>query len=175
MKCLLSFLILLLSGCSGLPHAMRDNSYSTTPLNVVKSNITNYINMPLRWGGTIINVVNEKDSSQIQALFYPISRYGRPRTARKTQGRFAMSSHLFLDPAIFKEGTEFTATGILSGEIKHKIGKKTLTIPLLTIEQIHIWPVQQHLDEQFYPYPGYYYPYNPYYRYRPYYRGYYYH
>lgn len=169
----LSF-ILTLSACSGLPHAMRDNSYSTTPLSLVKSNLPSYINMPLRWGGTIINVVNEKDSSQVQALFYPISNYGRPRTERKTEGRFAMTSHLFLDPAIFKEGTEFTVTGILSGEIKHKIGKKTLNLPLLSIEQIHVWPVQQQLNDRFYPYPRYYYPYSPYYRYGPYYHDYYY-
>jgi len=150
---------------------MRDNSYATTHLSLVKTNITAYKDMPLRWGGTIINVVNEKDSSQIQALFYPINSYGRPRVDRKTEGRFAMTSLEFLDPAIFKEGTEFTVTGILSGEVQQQIGKKTLNLPLLTIEQIHLWPAQQQLDDRFYPYPRYYYPY---YRYGPYYHDYYY-
>ena len=171
MKWLPLCFILFLSACSGLPHPMRDNSYATTHLSLVKTNITAYKDMPLRWGGTIINVLNEKDSSQIQALFYPISNYGRPRIDRKTEGRFAMTSPLFLDPAIFKEGTEFTVTGILSGEIKHKIGKKSLSLPLLTIEQIHLWPAQQQQDDRFYPYPRYYYPY---YRYGPYYHDYYY-
>ena len=151
---------------------MRDNSYATTHLSLVKTNITAYKDMPLRWGGTIINVVNEKDSSQIQALFYPINSYGRPRVDRKTEGRFAMTSLEFLDPAIFKEGTEFTVTGILSGEVQQQIGKKTLNLPLLTIEQIHLWPAQQQQDDRFYPYrpyPHYYYPYHRYYPYYDYY------
>ena len=171
MKWLPLCFILFLSACSGLPHPMRDNSYATTHLSLVKTNITAYKDMPLRWGGTIINVVNEKDSSQIQALFYPINSYGRPRVDRKTEGRFAMTSPEFLDPAIFKEGTEFTVTGILSGEVQQQIGKKTLNLPLLTIEQIHLWPAQQQQDDRFYPYPRYYYPY---YRYGPYYHDYYY-
>jgi len=151
---------------------MRDNSYATTHLSLVKTNITAYKDMPLRWGGTIINVVNEKDSSQIQALFYPINSYGRPRVDRKTEGRFAMTSLEFLDPAIFKEGTEFTVTGILSGEVQQQIGKKTLNLPLLTMEQVHLWPAQQQQDDRFYPYrpyPHYYYLYHRYYPYYDYY------
>jgi len=148
---------------------MRGNTYSNLHLSTVQSNIANYQNQAFRWGGTVINVVNEKDSSQIQLLFYPINRYGRPQTDRKTEGRFAITSPLFLDPAIYKEGTEITVTGILSGEIKQQIGKKTLTLPLLTLENIHIWPELQQIDNRvyLYPHPPYYFPY---YRYNNYYR-----
>jgi len=169
MKWFFIALILLLNGCSGLPKAMRDTSYSNIHLSVVKTDIASYINTPFRWGGTIINVLNEKDSSQIQLLYYPIGRYGRPLTDRKTAGRFAITSPLFLDPAIYKEGTEITVTGILSGEIKQKIGKKTLTLPLLKLEQVHIWPDYQEIDNRYYRYPPFRPYYYPYYRYSPYY------
>ena len=166
MKWLLASLILLLTGCSGLPSTMRDSSYLNINLATVKANIATYQNKPLRWGGTIINVVNEKDSSQIQVLYYPLSRYGSPRTDRTTEGRFAITSSKFLDPAIFKEGLEITVTGVLSGEIKQQIGKKLLTLPLLTVEKIHIWSDYNRVDDRYYP-QHYYYPsyhFNPFYR-----------
>jgi outer membrane lipoprotein len=165
MKWFIASLILLLSGCSGLPTVMRDTSYSNTRLSAVKMDISAYQNMSFRWGGTVINVINKKDSSQIQVLYYPISRYGRPLTDRKTEGRFVITSPQFLDPAIFKEGTAITVTGVLSGEIKQQVGEKTLTLPLLTIDNIHIWTDYSQTDDGFYPRHYYY----PYYRYDPFY------
>jgi len=168
MKWLLVTFLLFLTGCSGLPTIMQDSSYSNINLSTVKTNIPAYQNKAFRWGGTVINVSNEKDSSLIQLLFYPISRYGRPLIEKKTEGRFAISSPLFLDPAIYKEGTEITVTGILAGKIKQKIGKKTLTLPLLTVDNIHIWPPRSQIDERshippYYSFP--YYRYNSYYNY----------
>ncbi|NOQ76689.1 MAG: hypothetical protein GQ475_02630 [Methylococcaceae bacterium] len=161
MKWLLISLLFFLSACSGLPKPMRGNAYLNLHLNTVQTNMASYQNKAFLWGGTVINVVNEKDSSQIQLLFYPINRYGRPQTDRKTEGRFAITSPLFLDPAVYKEGIEVTVTGILSGEIKQLIGKKTLTLPLLSLENIHIWPELQQIDNRVYLYP--YPPHSPYY------------
>ncbi len=171
MKWFLISLLFFLNACSGLPKTMRGNSYSSLNLNTVKTNLANYQNTSFRWGGTIINVTNEKDSSQIQALFYPLSHYGRPLTDRKAEGRFAISSPLFLDPVIYKEGLEITVTGILSGKIEQQIGKKILSLPLLRMENIHIWPAQQQTDNRIYPYPLFYPYYFPYHRHN----GYYYH
>jgi len=161
MKWHLIFLLFFLAGCSGLPKPMRGNAYSNQPLSSVQTNIAHHQNKAFRWGGTVINVVNEKDSSQVQFLFYPINRYGRPLTDRKTEGRFAITSPLFLDPAIYKEGSEVTVTGILSGVIKQRIGKKVLTLPLLTLKDIHLWPEYQQIDNRVYLYP--YPPHSPYY------------
>ncbi len=166
MKWFLTFFIILLTGCSGLPSTMRGKAFSNISLATVNANPAVYQNKSFRWGGTIINVANEKDSSQVQILYYPLSRYGSPLTDRTTQGRFAITSAKFLDPAIFKEGVEVTVTGILSGEIKQQIGKKALTLPLLEVEKIHIWSDYNRRDDRYYP-QQYYYPsyhFNPFYR-----------
>ncbi len=113
--------------------------------------------MPFRWGGVIINITNEENTSQAQLLFYPLNRYGRPRVAREAKGRFAIARTKFLDPAIFKEGTEVTVTGILTKEVNQKIGKRVLILPQLDINHIHIWPKRQDHNDRFYPYPYYYY------------------
>lgn len=173
------FLVLLLfvflTGCSGLPKKMRHEPYSKTSLKEVKINLSSYQDQPLRWGGTLINVTNKESSSQAQILFYPLSRYGRPRTDRATEGRFAISYSQFLDPAVYKEGAEITVTGILSGNIKQTIGEKVLILPLLKATHIHIWPKYQRVDNRFQHSPYYYhpspyfYPPFPYYRYNDFY------
>lgn len=178
MKWLLSSFIFL-TGCSGLPAPMRDAPYHEVQLSEVSSNISAHKGQPLRWGGSIINVTNTENKSQAQILFYPLNFYGRPQTERETEGRFVISSTQFLDPAIYKEGSEITVTGILSKEIKQKIGEKYLTLPLLTIEHIHLWPKLQNIDDRYgrsylyyHNYPTYYY--NGSFPYRYYRRGFYY-
>lgn len=161
--------MLLLNSCSGLPTKMRGDSYSNIPLNVVKTNLAVYKNKSFRWGGTIVSVVNEKDSSLIQVLFYPIGSYDRPLVNKETEGRFAIVSHLFLDPAIYKEGMEVTVVGVLTGEIEQQIGNKILSLPLLAIEHIHIWPDYERVDNRGYFHPPFY-PYQyPYFRHGSYY------
>jgi outer membrane lipoprotein len=167
--------IVFLTACSGLPKKMRHEPYTRVSLKEAKTNLSNYQNKPLRWGGTLVSVTNKKTLSQAQILYYPINRYGRPNTSRKTEGRFAISQTQFLDPAIYKEGAEITVTGILSGNIKQKIGEKTLIVPMLKTSHIHIWPKHQQFDNRFqhYPYyhpsPYYYPPFPSYYRHNDYY------
>lgn len=171
-------LFAFLTGCSGLPVPMRDATFIEVQLGEVSSNISAYKGQALRWGGSIINVTNTENKSQAQILFYPLNFYGRPQTGRETQGRFVISSSQFLDPAIYKEGNEITVTGILSSEIKQKIGKKDLTLPLLTIDHIHLWPNFQPIDDGYYRHYPYYldrpYYYHGFYPYRYYRRGFYY-
>lgn len=151
------FLLLLLNGCSGLPKAMQDEPYTNVGLNSIQADFTTHKGKPLRWGGTIINVTNKENSSQAQLLYYPLNRFGRPRIG-ETEGRFMISRDQFLDPAVYKEGAEITVAGTLAGEIKQQVGKKTLTLPLLSIKYIHLWPERlRYYDEGYYPY------YHPYY------------
>ncbi len=164
-----------LTACSGLPKKMRHEPYTRVRLKEVMENPSTYQGQPLRWGGTLVNVSNKKSSSQAQVLFYPLSRYGRPRTDREAEGRFAISQPQFLDPAIYKEGAEITVTGSLSGDIKQKIGEKTLVLPMLKVSNIHLWPKRAQFDHRFqrnpyyYSSPYYYPPFPSYYRYDHYY------
>ncbi len=157
--------LFILSGCSSLPQTMRGNNFVEIPLTATTQQPTNYLNTNLRWGGTIINVSNKENGSRIYALYYPLVHSGRPETSNQSEGRFAINSTEFLDPAIYNEGAEFTVTGLFSGHIEQKIDQKTISIPLLKLKDIHVWPVRQQNEEYFYPYPHY--PiYHPFYRYR---------
>lgn len=168
MKWIIAPIIIFLSSCSGLPKVMQNTPYTDLSLSVVKTNISAYKDKPFRWGGKVINVINKENISQIQILFHPLDYYGRPRTTIPTEGRFAISSTQFLDPAVYKKDTEITVSGVLTGEIKQQIGEKTLVLPLLSVQNIHLWPKLQQYNDRYYPYYPYYPFYNYYYPYHPY-------
>ena len=162
---LFSIALIFLNGCSGLPKAMKNEPYKDVGLNTVKADFASYMEMPLRWGGKIINVTNKENLSQVQLLFYPLNRLGRPSITVKTEGRFMISANEFLDPAVYKEGVEVTVLGVLTGKIKQQVGEKILTLPVLSIKHIHLWPDRRQYDDN-----GYYYLRSPYYFPRSHYR-----
>ncbi len=146
---------------------MQDEPYTDVGLNVVKADFSAYKDMPLRWGGKIIKVTNKEDLSQAQILFYRLNSFGRPRVNIETEGRFMISGNKFLDPAVYKEGTEVTVSGVLARKIKQQVGEKTLTLPVLSIKHIHLWSEHRQYDDGYYLHSPYYYPYYfPYSRYR---------
>ncbi len=163
-------LFFLLTGCvSYLPKEISDVPYTQVSFAEVNANRSAYQGKSLRWGGKIVMVSNQENESQAQLLYYPLNRYGKPSIRGESKGRFAISRTELLDPAIYKEGTEVTVAGVLSGEVTQKIGKKKITLPLLKAIHIHIWPEYQEMHHRFQYYDTYHYapyPYSPY----PYYR-----
>jgi len=124
---------------------------------------------PVRWGGKIIDVQNEQTYSLVQIMYYPLNYYGRPKLAEPNEGRFAVKSPDFLDPAIYTKDAEITVAGTLKGDVEQIIGKKTLKIPLILSKVIHLWPEIER-NNAYYGYGGFGYGYPFYYGY-PYYWG----
>ncbi|BBL35619.1 hypothetical protein Nstercoris_01892 [Nitrosomonas stercoris] len=160
-----------------MPPDIRDFSAVDIPYQLVAQNIEAYQDTPIRWGGTVIAIENEADFSFMQVLFYPLSRNGYPQTNQAGAGRFAVTTSEFIDPALFTKGTEVTVTGVIKQSIERSVGNKTISIPLIAAEAIHLWPASYREDNLYWntryrygPYPGYYsYPffyrrhYDPYY------------
>ncbi|MEE9337405.1 MAG: Slp family lipoprotein [Methylococcaceae bacterium] len=169
---LFSIALIFLNGCSDLPKAMKNGSYTDAGLNTVKADFASYMEMPFLWGGKIINVTNKEDLSQVQLLFYPLNGFDKPQITVETEGRFMMSATKFLDPAVYKEGVEVTVLGVLTGKIKQQVGEKTLTLPVLSIKHIHLWPDRRQYDNGYYLQSPYYFP-RSHYRYDYYYDWYY--
>lgn len=165
--------LFFLGACTSMPPDIRDFSAMEIPYQTVSQNAEVHKDTPVRWGGTVIEVENEKDSSLMQVLFYPLDRSGYPETGKPGEGRFAIEISEFLDPAIYTKGAEITVTGTIKGSIERTVGNKTIHIPLITAKNIHLWPQTYREDSTYwnnryrYAPPGYYgYPffYNGYYR-----------
>jgi outer membrane lipoprotein len=167
-------LLFLLNGCTSLPPAVRDYPVREVSYQVVSQNIEAYKDVPVRWGGAIIDVENEKDFSLVQVLFYPLDHKGYPQINQKSEGRFVIESSEFLDPAVYAKDTEITVAGMLKGDIERTIGNKTIRVPLISATAIYLWPKDYRYN---YYGPGRYgYPPSPYFGYYGYpffFRGYY--
>ena len=179
MKHCLILLSVLLSACSNLPKTITQAPINDIQLTEVRGKTQNFLGGAVRWGGVIVKVENEQNTTGIQVLSYPLGRYGRPRVNKLDTGRFFVTSSQFLDPAVYITGTEITVSGVLSGEVEKKIGNKTLVLPMVDSKDLHLWPDYDRYGYRYYgygPYPynhfGYYYPgfyypgYRGYYRYR---------
>lgn len=173
---LLLFCLLWLAACTSMPPAIKDFPAIDIPYQLVSQDIDAYKDTPLRWGGTVIDVENETDSSLVQVLFYPLDRNGYPQISQTSDGRFAVETSEFVDPAIFTEDAEITVTGTLKGEIERMVGNKIIRIPLVSAATIYLWPKdyrgRRYAGDQRYRYPPSY-PYFGYYGHPFFYRGFY--
>lgn len=166
---------LLAAACAGLPPAVEHAPAIQIGYEQANRDITQYQDTPVRWGGVIIDVENEENSSLIQVVFYPLDFTGRPQLHKTGEGRFVIKSAEFLDPAVYAKDKEITVAGVISGKIERTVGKRTIHVPLISATAIHLWPTQSYDPRYYGPYPYYYgYPgYAPIYRggfYGPYFR-----
>lgn len=160
--------IFFLSACSTLPPAIKNAPAVDVSYPQASAGINSYTNIPIRWGGVIIDLQNEQTYSLLQVLSYPLNSNGRPSTDEPYQGRFLIKTSEFLDPAVYVKGREVTAAGVLKGDSEQQIGNKTLKLPLMASTVLHLWPeydVNRYYYGGYYPYywGGGYYGYNPYY------------
>ncbi|MGZ8195913.1 MAG: Slp family lipoprotein [Methylosarcina sp.] len=147
----------LLSACSTLPPAIKNAPLVDVSYQQASTSINSYKNVPIRWGGVIIDLQNEQTYSLLQVLSYPLDSNGRPSTDKSYQGRFLIKTSEFLDPAVYVEGKEITAAGVLKGDSEQQIGNKTLRLPMIESTVLHLWP--EYTTNRYY-YGGYgYYPY----------------
>jgi outer membrane lipoprotein len=173
--CLSLVLLFILSACSNMPTVIRDFTAVDIPYQLANQNVDSYLDTPVRWGGTVIEVENETDSSSVQILYYPLDRNGFPQTSYNGEGRFVVRTRNFLDPAILIKNSKVTVTGTLTGGIERTVGSKLIRVPLITSQAIYLWPKGYGINQAYglgrYPYS--YHPY-PYFGYHPFFlRGYY--
>ncbi|MFV2059713.1 MAG: Slp family lipoprotein [Gammaproteobacteria bacterium] len=149
---------------------------SVTSVPLQTSDLKQFIGETIRWGGTIIETKNSKDSSQIIILGYPLDNQARPKTRSRTNTRrFIANFNQFIEPTTYAKDTEITVIGKLARIEKSKIGEFNYEYPVVTVSAHALWRIA---DDYEYGgpyrydsyYPGYGYGYYPYYY--PYYWGY---
>lgn len=157
--------LFLLSACSTLPPAIKNPPAVDISYRQASAGIAQYQGASARWGGVVIDVLNEQNYSLLQVMAYPLNGNGRPDLDKAHEGRFYVKSPEFLDPAIYAKDREVTAAGTLNGDKELTVGKKTLRLPLIEAHTIHLWP--EYERPPYYYYNGYY----PYYYGYPYFWG----
>ncbi len=164
-------LILVLTSCAiSKPPSMLQLPDSAPLVPLQSTDLKPFIGETVRWGGTIIETKNGKDSSQIIILGYPLDEQARPKTQSRTNTRrFIASFKQFIEPNTYVNKTEITVIGKLDRIEESKIGEFNYEYPVVAVESHFLWRKSDvygdgpYRYDSYYPYYGYYPYYNPYY------------
>lgn len=165
-----SFSLILLVACSTVPPSISDSTVSPN-IAQVQTNPSSHIGQTIRWGGTINQLENFDEKTNIIVIARNLNRNGRPIDDHASNGRFIAEVKEFVDPEIYTKGREITVSGKIVEIRNIKIGEHMYPYPVVATETSHLW--REYRDNpypyNFYPYGYHGYPYFGYpfsYRYR---------
>ncbi len=132
--------IALLAACS----TSKPSLFATSANDITYQQLTQYVDQfqheMVRWGGVIVDVENAEDRARLTVVHFPLTRYGKPITSENSDGRFVVLSERFLDPIIYSKGKLITVIGQVDGSETQKIDKRTLTLPVILLQENYLWP-----------------------------------
>lgn len=151
--------VFVLSGCaSRIPQNISQAPTPDLALSEVIAQNNAQKNPPVRWGGSILNVANHSNETEIEILAKELGSSGKPVDGDVTQGRFLARVDGFVDPAVYAQGRMLTIYGLVDSVLTRKIGEKPYLYPVIKVQTLYLWP-----RESEYVYPDYYpYGYGPY-------------
>lgn len=156
MKALVSIFLLLLAGCSNVPVAIKTAPQPDWQLSQISGKAASHQGEAVRWGGQIVKVDNDDSGSLLHIAQFPLGSYGRPDNSEDSDGRFLARTADFIDPYIYKSGTLVTVAGHIAAEKNVTVDQKTMTIPVISINQIYRWTPRQYARDRYYDHPYYY-------------------
>lgn len=133
----------LMVACAATPK-FDESIYATglTPSEVV-AGIDAAQGDAVMWGGAIVNSVNTDKGTQLEVLAYPLNRQQRPNEKEPAWGRFLAVKDGYLETMDFAQGRQVTVIGTITGLQQGKIGDAAYTYPLVKIDDVFLWPVEQ--------------------------------
>jgi len=139
---LLLSLFILLSGCAHvISRDLMEKADPSLTFTEVLQNPNAYKDKTVLWGGEIIETVNQKDGTTLIEVFQrPLGWMEEPKVSLPSEGRFLILAKKHLDPNIFRAGLEITVAGEIQGENIRPLGEMGYRYPVLSGEQIHLWP-----------------------------------
>ena len=155
---------MFLSSCAYIPPALEGEQFIDIHPKSTTDMPDTYLGKPVRWGGVIVEVINNEQETWIEILALPLTDSAKPISDRQeSYGRFIAKTNEFLDPEVYQKGLRFTVTGTISNPIDGKVGERPYIYPTVLVDNSYLWPRRTH--HKHYVMPGYwYYGYHPYWR-----------
>ena len=136
--CLL-ILVFLLTACASNPVFDASQVDGTlTPTSVIGNPADSRGKLAL-WGGTILDVQNLKDVTQIELLAYPLGSSQRPQQNEKPLGRVLVLQPGFLEPTVYTQGKLLTVLGEVGDSQTGQVGETSYSYPVVVAQKIHLW------------------------------------
>ncbi len=119
-----------------------------TPTSVIANPVDSRGKLAL-WGGTILDVQNLKDATQIELLAYPLGSSQRPQQNEKPLGRFLVLQPGFLEPTVYTLGKLLTVFGEVGDNQQGQVGETSYSYPVILAQKIHLWSPKDASRTQF--------------------------
>ena len=134
---LIAIASVLLGACATVPKSLQGEYAKTTPRDALAVPPAG----PVRWGGEIIKVEPEADSTCFEILSRPLDVSARPmRSKDSSGGRFIACHAGFFEPELYARGRDLTVVGQITGSEVGKVGAFDYTYPRVAATSIHLWP-----------------------------------
>lgn len=146
MQLLLAGLVTVaLSGCVTVPDAIKGTS--PTPqqdLVRVMNAPTLYVGQEGRFGGKVINVINQQGKTRLEIASVPLDEGARPVLGEPSVGRIYADINGFVDPVDFRNQL-VTVVGPITGTEAGKVGSASYTYMVMQVNGYKRWRLQQQI------------------------------
>lgn len=137
---LLGVAMLTMACAGGISNQARSQVNNFVPFADVQQSPDQYQGDTVIWGGKVIETQVKGDATEITVLQLELGNQDSPQDNDQSKGRFLIRSALFLDPALYPQGTLLTVVGRLQGSEKRLIGEMPYDYPVIEPTEIKKWP-----------------------------------
>jgi outer membrane lipoprotein len=158
-----------LASCVSVPVQLQGEYTEVSPARVQ----ADLFGSNVRWGGVLVDTLNEKDRTCFEVLSRTLDSSMRPQVADVTAGRFIACTDGFQDPEVYAKGREVTITGRIENVEVRKIEEFDYRYPVLDVINLVLWEERREVRPYNHYYNPFYYPYfwgHPYWGFYPYHR-----
>ncbi|MEL2240894.1 Slp family lipoprotein [Leclercia adecarboxylata] len=136
-------LALALTGCVSVPDAIQGSSPTPQQDLVRVMNAPElYVGQESRFGGKVVEVINQQGKTRLEIATVPLDSGARPVLGEASRGRIYADVNGFLDPVDFR-GQLITVVGPITGAEQGKIGNTPYKFMTMQVNGYKRWRVQQ--------------------------------
>jgi outer membrane lipoprotein len=130
----------------GIPPAIGEAPPRNVQLTEVAVNPSAYTGSTVRWGGTIVDLTNAQQWTQIEVQEHRLNKSGRPALDSSSAGRFVVRSQVPFNPDIYAKHRPITVIGVLIGTVDDV----QQSLPLLEAENVYLWGQSDQINDDFF-------------------------
>ena len=134
---------LIMTACAVVPNPPPDQALPVMGFAEIVATADQYYGRTLTLGGSVLEVVNGKAQTRIDALQMPLGLGQKPTHRDRSQGRLILMCHGFLDPEIYTKGRLVTVSGTLLGSSVSEGSQEPYPYLRIQVNELHLWPIEK--------------------------------
>lgn len=134
---------LVLSGCVTIPDTIKSTSpLPQQDLAAVMDAPRLYVGQEARFGGKVVNIMNQQGKTRLEIATVPLDSGARPVLGEPSRGRIYADVNGFLDPVDFRDQL-VTVLGTIIGTVDGNVGQTAYKFMTMDVTGYKRWHVTQ--------------------------------